>query len=101
MSSSRTQTIQRAAAGRSAGASATTVVSESNTYAPASLDVSRGKGFPTMYPSNPKMKQYTWEEVAQHNTGPSTDNTLERKRVGEPSAEKSGDRPCRRADSET
>jgi len=37
-------------------------------YGPENLSVSRGKGFPTMFPSNPRMKQYTWEEVAQHNT---------------------------------
>lgn len=37
-------------------------------YGPASMEVSRGKGFPTKFKPNPKMKQYTWEEVAQHNT---------------------------------
>jgi fatty acid desaturase/predicted heme/steroid binding protein len=45
---------------------AATVVHEN--YGPSDMQLSRGKGFPVIFPSNPKMKQYTWEEVAQHNT---------------------------------
>jgi len=38
-------------------------------YGPADpLAGGRGKGFPSMFKANPKEKQYTWEEVAQHNT---------------------------------
>jgi len=59
----QTQLLKRNAAAASA---APTSVPEN--YAPLSLDISRGKGFPAIFPNNHKMKQYTWEEVAQHNT---------------------------------
>lgn len=36
-------------------------------YAPADCSNGRGKGFPSIFKANPKEKQYTWEEVAQHN----------------------------------
>lgn len=82
---SRTQTQFASAPSASAAAAATAnnntstttkqrflktpvVVSHEN-YGPASLDVSRGKGYPSMFQSTPSMKQYTWEEVAQHNSG--------------------------------
>lgn len=52
---------------RSSGV-ADVVVHES--YAPADLSAGgRGKGFPPLFKANPKAKQYTWQEVAQHNTG--------------------------------
>lgn len=37
-------------------------------YAPADVTSCRGKGFPAIFKANPKAKQYTWQEVAQHNT---------------------------------
>lgn len=52
---------------RAAGGVAETVLHES--YAPSDLSVGgRGKGFPPIFKANPKAKQYTWQEVAQHNT---------------------------------
>jgi len=62
MSTTQTQTKQKLSSPKVVE----TTVPES--YAPASYEVSRGKGFPTIFPSNSKWKQYTWEEVAQHNT---------------------------------
>lgn len=39
-------------------------------YGPADAKAGgRGKGFPPIFKANPKAKQFTWEEVAQHNTG--------------------------------
>jgi hypothetical protein len=32
-------------------------------------ETNRGKGFPTLTKATSNVKQYTWEEVAQHNTG--------------------------------
>jgi fatty acid desaturase/predicted heme/steroid binding protein len=37
-------------------------------YAPEDPAAYRGKGFPSAFPPNNKMKQFTWQEVAQHNT---------------------------------
>jgi len=71
MSSTQTQTKLRgsAAAGSKAAAPAP-VVHES--YAPRLItEKLRGKGFPSLFPANSKMKQFTWEEVAQHNTASS------------------------------
>lgn len=60
---SATKTAQRAAAG--AGVSAR-VLHEN--YAPHDKEQYRGKGFPSLFPTNSKVPQYTWQEIAQHNT---------------------------------
>lgn len=67
---SSTRTAQRSgaaasAAGASAGVSAR-VLHEN--YAPSDMTQFRGKGFPPLFPANSKMPQYTWQEIAQHNT---------------------------------
>lgn len=57
-----------AAAAAAAGQKAPTLVLHEN-YKPADTTQGRGKGFPAIFQADPKAKQFTWEEVAQHNTG--------------------------------
>lgn len=64
----QTQTTSRASAGAKAAVQVTETIVHEN-YGPRTLDVSRGKGFPSLFAPNTKQwKQFTWEEVAQHNT---------------------------------
>jgi hypothetical protein len=65
----RTTTAVKAQTPAAAAAKASSLVVHEN-YAPADpVAGGRGKGFPSIFKANPKEKQYTWEEVAQHNTG--------------------------------
>jgi len=64
----RTTTAVKAAQAPAAAAKGSSLVVHEN-YAPADpVAGGRGKGFPSIFKANPKEKQYTWEEVAQHNT---------------------------------
>jgi len=73
MSTQTATTVKRGGAGAGAAAAAAghkapTLVLHEN-YKPADTTQGRGKGFPAIFQADPKAKQYTWEEVAQHNTG--------------------------------
>ena len=70
MSTQTATTVKRGGAGAAAAAGhkAPTLVLHEN-YKPADTTQGRGKGFPAIFQADPKAKQYTWEEVAQHNTG--------------------------------
>ena len=69
MAARTTTAVKAAQAPPAAAAKASSLVVHEN-YAPADpVAGGRGKGFPSIFKANPKEKQYTWEEVAQHNTG--------------------------------
>lgn len=72
MSGTHTVTATKAGAGAGKVAGAVQAAAElvvHENYKPADPHAGgRGKGFPSMFKPNPKEKQFTWEEVAQHNT---------------------------------
>jgi hypothetical protein len=72
-SRTQTQTLQQQP---SAAKHVSPLVNLHENYAPQDLSVSRGKGFPSIFKANPKEKQYTWQEVAEHNTGQTESNRL-------------------------